>query len=231
MEMIEHLDSNALKDFPFNIFGYIKPKLEIVTMPNAECNELFPHFSGFRHPERKVEWSREQFQAWVEKIIISFPDYHVSFRGICNGPGGTERIGARTQMTVFHRNNDENCSESLGIDNIYKFVTSNNFPFIIDKRSDTEKILDEVFYHLEESQNLDNIRGEMSLESLVSNLRKFNITMESLKTILDEAGLTIIDYEDGPATCIPVQTRTVRERHKDYEICLGYDGYIVDEIK
>ncbi|XP_047370504.1 small RNA 2'-O-methyltransferase-like [Vespa velutina] len=231
MELIEHLDSNTLKDFPFNIFGYIKPKVAIVTTSNADSNELFPHLSRIRHTERKIEWSREQFQAWVENIILSYPYCHVSFHDICNGPEGTEHLGAHTQMAVFHCNSDENCSESSGIDNIYKLVTSHNFQIIIDKRSDTEKILDEVFYHLEESQNLDNIRGEMSLKSLVLKLRKLNITIESLKTILEEAGLAIIDYEDGPATCIPVQTRTLRESHKDYEICLGYDGYIVDEIK
>ena len=61
---IEHLYPDTLIDFPFNIFGYIKPEIAIITTPNAEYNVVFPRLSGYRHPDHKFEWTREQFQDW-----------------------------------------------------------------------------------------------------------------------------------------------------------------------
>lgn len=58
------MHSDILLDVPYNIFGYIKPKLAVITTPNADFNVLFPNFSGFRHPDHKFEWTREQFQNW-----------------------------------------------------------------------------------------------------------------------------------------------------------------------
>lgn len=61
---IEHLHDHVLSRVPFNIFGYIRPKLVIVTTPNAEFNVLFPDFNRFRHPDHKFEWTRKQFEDW-----------------------------------------------------------------------------------------------------------------------------------------------------------------------
>jgi len=61
---IEHLYPDTLIELPFNIFGYIMPKVVAITTPNADFNVLFPNFSGYRHPDHKFEWTREQFQDW-----------------------------------------------------------------------------------------------------------------------------------------------------------------------
>jgi hypothetical protein len=37
----------------------MRPKLVVVTTPNAEYNTLFPDFEGpFRHWDHKFEWTR-----------------------------------------------------------------------------------------------------------------------------------------------------------------------------
>jgi len=61
---IEHLYPDALIELPFNIFGYIKPEVAIITTPNVEFNVVFPYLSGFRHIDHKFEWTRKQFQDW-----------------------------------------------------------------------------------------------------------------------------------------------------------------------
>jgi len=49
---------------PKAIFGHIAPQLVVVTTPNVEFNVLFRNLSGFRHPDHKFEWTRQQFGDW-----------------------------------------------------------------------------------------------------------------------------------------------------------------------
>jgi hypothetical protein len=61
---IEHLEPHILAALPPAIFGCLQPKIVYFTTPNAEFNELFPNFSGFRHSDHKFEWTRAEFQSW-----------------------------------------------------------------------------------------------------------------------------------------------------------------------
>lgn len=61
---IEHLEQPVLEAMPPVVFGLLQPKLVYITTPNADFNQLFPDFSGFRHPDHKFEWTRAEFQAW-----------------------------------------------------------------------------------------------------------------------------------------------------------------------
>jgi hypothetical protein len=49
---------------PGVIFGYLQPKVVVVTTPNCEFNVLFPDLKRFRHYDHKFEWTREEFQSW-----------------------------------------------------------------------------------------------------------------------------------------------------------------------
>ncbi|XP_014608125.1 PREDICTED: uncharacterized protein LOC106788923 [Polistes canadensis] len=236
IELIEHLYPDTLIDFEFNIFGCIKPKVVIITTPNADFNILFNKFSGFRHYDHKFEWTREQFQDWAHNIVLRYSDYQVTFHGIGNGPKGTEHLGASTQMVIFHRNSEENSSELLGVDNLFKLITLENFPFKIDKRSEKQKILDEVSYYMSRSANHDNSEGELSLKSLVSLLKEFNVTMESLKPILKEGGWSIVDHEEGPFICSSDQPNTIEDdflddnrSYKESETSVDYNEYTYSE--
>ncbi|XP_019872399.2 uncharacterized protein LOC109600661 isoform X3 [Aethina tumida] len=111
IELIEHLYPDALDAFPYNVFEYIKPKLVVVTTPNADFNVLFKNFNKFRHYDHKFEWTREQFQDWATNIVLRFPNYTVSFSGIAPGPPGTEIYGCCSQMALFVKTDSENSSQ------------------------------------------------------------------------------------------------------------------------
>ena len=71
IELIEHLTPDILEKFPQTVFGQMKPKIVIITTPNKEYNVLFEHFEGpFRHWDHKFEWTRSEFQNWVETCIL-----------------------------------------------------------------------------------------------------------------------------------------------------------------
>ena len=76
---IEHLHPDVLEKFPETVFGHMKPKIVIITTPNREYNVLFENFEGpFRHWDHKFEWTRSEFQNWVQTCIIDkYPDYIV----------------------------------------------------------------------------------------------------------------------------------------------------------
>lgn len=61
---IEHLYPEDLTNFPYSVFGFIQPKIAIVTTPNADFNVLFDNMTGFRHWDHKFEWTRSQFEDW-----------------------------------------------------------------------------------------------------------------------------------------------------------------------
>nr|XP_050868655.1 uncharacterized protein LOC127072340 isoform X1 [Vespula vulgaris] len=228
IELIEHLYPDALTDLPFNIFGYIKPRIVIITTPNVEFNVLFS-YPGFRHLDHKFEWTREQFQDWGRNIVLRYPDYQVTFHGICDGPEGTEHLGACTQMAVFCLKSEKSGSELLGTDNLFKLVSSHSFPYRVDARSDEQKILDDVTYHVNQAMTFDNLKGELSLESLVTLLSKFKVTMASLRIILEEAGWPIVDHGEGPVTYIPEQSIIAEvddgRLNERYEIGRYFEGY------
>ncbi|XP_044258252.1 uncharacterized protein LOC123007190 isoform X2 [Tribolium madens] len=104
LEIIEHLYPDTLDALPYNIFSYIRPKLVIVTTPNAEFNVLFAKLSRVRHADHKFEWTREQFQSWATNITSRFPSYTVHFDGVGLGPAGCDdSIGCCSQLAVFIR--------------------------------------------------------------------------------------------------------------------------------
>ena len=61
---IEHLEPAVLQAVPAALFGFLRPRLAVLTTPNAEFNQLFPGFSGMRHWDHKFEWTRTEFQQW-----------------------------------------------------------------------------------------------------------------------------------------------------------------------
>jgi predicted SAM-dependent methyltransferase len=64
VELIEHLHANQLEQIEQNVFGFLNPKVVIVSTPNSDFNSLFLKTqnllqpNGFRHPDHKFEFSR-----------------------------------------------------------------------------------------------------------------------------------------------------------------------------
>ncbi|XP_072743769.1 uncharacterized protein Hen1 [Anoplolepis gracilipes] len=200
IELIEHLYPDVLMELPFNIFEYIRPKVVIVTTPNADFNVLFPNFSGYRHPDHKFEWTREQFQNWAQDIVKKYPSYSVTFHGICEGPAGTEELGACSQMAVFHLNSlIEECNKIVGVDGLFKTVARYEYPLYVDNRTDEEKLLHEATYHIITLAYAQENRDEIILSDILPYLKEknFNVTIETLRKVLEDANWIIQDREDG----------------------------------
>jgi 3' terminal RNA ribose 2'-O-methyltransferase Hen1 len=101
VEVIEHLDPDRLPALTRVVFGEARPRLVVVTTPNADYNVLFPTLSAgaFRHADHRFEWSRAEFRAWAAAVAEAH-GYVAAFGDI--GPADTEH-GAPSQMAVFTR--------------------------------------------------------------------------------------------------------------------------------
>lgn len=99
VEVIEHLDPDRLPALTRVVFGEARPRLVVVTTPNADYNGLFPTLSAgaFRHADHRFEWSRAEFRAWAAAVADAH-GYAVELADI--GPADAER-GAPSQMAVF----------------------------------------------------------------------------------------------------------------------------------
>ncbi|EFN87975.1 uncharacterized protein LOC105192258 isoform X2 [Harpegnathos saltator] len=221
IELIEHLHDYTLFNVPANIFEYIRPKLAIITTPNADFNVLFPNLSGgFRHPDHKFEWTREYFEHWARNIVRKYPNYTVSFHGICYGPVGTEHLGACTQMAIFERKQEPIAPEAVieGLEGFFETIEIITYPFNEDKRTDTEKLVDEAKYYInflahkdEESLNLIN------LAEVNTFMSKYSISLETLREILYESGYIVEDREEGPVIILsPEEPESESEFEEDY---------------
>lgn len=147
----------------------------------------------------------------AQNIVTRYPSYNVTFHGIGEGPVGTEVLGTCTQMAVFHRLSPiEECSEIIGVDELFKLVAKSVYPIFVDNRSDNEKLLHEAiryimsFYYNQYEERYEGI----ILKDVLSYLheKKFTVTIETLIKVLRDANWVIKDGEDGPIVminCLP----------------------------
>jgi 3' terminal RNA ribose 2'-O-methyltransferase Hen1 len=101
IEVIEHLDAPRLAAFERAVFEFARPKVVVLTTPNAEYNVVWPSLPAgrFRHKDHRFEWSRPEFKQWSRRVAERF-GYRVEFR-----PVGDEdpAVGPPSQMGVFFR--------------------------------------------------------------------------------------------------------------------------------
>ena len=98
-EVIEHVDPGRLPTLERVLFEFARPCTVVVTTPNRDFNASWPSLPAGdrRHPDHRFEWTREEFQAWSDRVCERF-GYRVRIH-----PIGSEdpRLGAPTQMAVF----------------------------------------------------------------------------------------------------------------------------------
>nr|WP_202420876.1 3' terminal RNA ribose 2'-O-methyltransferase Hen1 [Actinomadura rayongensis] len=101
MEVVEHIDPPRLGAVEQVVFGDARPRVVIVTTPNAEHNVRYAGLApgALRHPDHRFEWTRAEFAAWSERVAAEH-GYRVRFVGV--GDHDPE-VGAPTQMGVFTR--------------------------------------------------------------------------------------------------------------------------------
>lgn len=99
MEVIEHIDPDRLPAVVGNVFGAMRPRHVVVTTPNSEYNVRYPALArgGFRHPDHRFEWTREEFAAWTRAVGDSH-DYEVVLQPVGDSD---PQVGSPTQMAVF----------------------------------------------------------------------------------------------------------------------------------
>lgn len=100
VEVIEHVDAPRLGALSRTVFEHARPRVVIVTTPNAEYNSRFGLAPGaFRHADHRFEWSRAEFRAWASLVAAEY-GYEIEHH-----PVGEmhDTLGAPTQMAVFKR--------------------------------------------------------------------------------------------------------------------------------
>jgi 3' terminal RNA ribose 2'-O-methyltransferase Hen1 len=102
VEVIEHLDPPRLAALEKVVFEFAKPKIVIVTTPNAEYNVKFPTLEAgqMRHSDHRFEWTRAEFATWGNQVAEHYA-YTVTYK-----PIGEEdpETGALSQMAIFTSN-------------------------------------------------------------------------------------------------------------------------------
>lgn len=98
VETIEHLDPSRLSALEQSVFVWYRPRLVVITTPNAEYNELFGMAPGERRAaDHRFEWDRAKFRLWSGGVAER-NGYRVRF-GEIGEPDAV--LGAPSQMAVF----------------------------------------------------------------------------------------------------------------------------------
>lgn len=100
-EVIEHIDEHRLPKVMKTILEDYQPKSIIITTPNKEYNQIYELGEGYRHPDHRFEWTRNEFQDWC--VEQNPGTYDLIFDGI-----GEEHptFGCPTQLCLFSRKED-----------------------------------------------------------------------------------------------------------------------------
>ena len=101
VEVIEHLDRPRLAAFERVAFEFARPRVVVLTTPNAEYNVVWPTLPAgqFRHRDHRFEWTRAELEAWASGVAGRF-GYAVRLAPI--GPAHPD-VGSPSQMAVFTR--------------------------------------------------------------------------------------------------------------------------------
>ncbi len=98
LETIEHIEPGRLSVVEKSILCDFRPKILVVTTPNADYNPLYGLAPGvLRHADHRFEWSRFKFRKWACGAAAR-NGYRAIFTDI--GPADPD-LGSPSQMAVF----------------------------------------------------------------------------------------------------------------------------------
>lgn len=215
--MIEHLYLNDLENLVTHVFAYIRPRLVIVTTPNADFNVLFSTMpcGQFRHADHKFELTREEFSSWAQGISLTY-GYVVEFDGVGEAPLNEQHrnIGTCTQIAIFYlQEADTEISltstelfRRLSYCNTHELVNYIDYPFGIKK---SNELHEQVRYILEMyrlmaedkarlgDDNHDTFPLTVNCQTLINHPRliQFQLTSEDLKQIVEHVGYKMLDND------------------------------------
>ncbi|KAJ3042593.1 Small RNA 2'-O-methyltransferase, partial [Rhizophlyctis rosea] len=155
VEVIEHLDPPVLEAFPMTTLGTYKPKVMVVSTPNADFNVNFPGLkygtpgSVMRNDDHRFEWTRKEFQDWAQNAARTY-NYTVSFTGVglLTSPLH-QNVGHCTQIAIFTRNSSPTNPSSptptpTNTHNPYTHHTTITFPYFTESGFTTTDIVSEL---------------------------------------------------------------------------------------
>ncbi|CAF0976750.1 unnamed protein product [Adineta ricciae] len=217
IEVIEHLYINDLENLITHVFGYIRPRLVIVSTPNADFNVLFSTMpcGQFRHMDHKFEFTRQQFCLWAQQIAVNY-NYLVEFSGVGEAPPSERHrdVGACTQIAIFYQQ-EMNPQSSLTSNELFQrlsyckqheVVSLIDYPYGIKK---TTEIHEQIRYILEMyrlvaqdkarhgDDNHDTFPLTINCQTLLHHPRLVDskLTLEELKQIIGSIGYKLLDHD------------------------------------
>ncbi|WP_437727705.1 3' terminal RNA ribose 2'-O-methyltransferase Hen1 [Sorangium sp. So ce861] len=112
IEVIEHVDLPRLGALTRAVFEHARPRVAVVTTPNAEYNVRFEGLprGALRHGDHRFEWTRAEFHAFCAGVAGAH-GYAVEHLPI--GPMDPS-LGAPTQMAIFTRAAGEDGANGQG---------------------------------------------------------------------------------------------------------------------
>ncbi|XP_050352136.1 uncharacterized protein LOC126774635 [Nymphalis io] len=192
IELIEHMLPHDLERFVHTVFGFIKPRVAVITTPNGDFNVLFKVLekNGLRRLDHFFEWSREQFHDWCSNIVTRYPHYTVMSKGIAPGPPDTLHLGCCSQLALFYAK-DYQKQPDLNLDSlalVAKAPSPNTLSDMAESWETPESISDNMLY-------LEN--NDESYTKLLYNQQSFmTIVITTPSFSLDNLG-----YQDKILQC------------------------------
>ncbi|CAG8752049.1 25718_t:CDS:2 [Gigaspora margarita] len=152
-EVIEHVYPPVLNKFFDVVLGTYKPKIVIVTTPNAEFNVNFPQLkygtpeATFRIDDHKFEWTRYEFQEWGNAGAAKY-NYSVEYSGVGTLKDSDPAVGCATQIAIFRdlRPDDKPLLSRLGS---YDHIDKIEFPIYDEPDKSTSEILEVIHYYMQ----------------------------------------------------------------------------------
>lgn len=118
VEVIEHMYPDCLAKTVDVVFGMLRPRIVVMTTPNAEFNVIFEKKNEsdslgsvptkkFRHYDHKFEWTRNEFQQWCLQIMEKYKDTYEKclFDGVGLAPANYTHVGMCSQVAIFFHKN------------------------------------------------------------------------------------------------------------------------------
>lgn len=167
-EVIEHIEPEKHELVLNNIFHFYYPEMVVFSTPNKDYNVVYELGDKLRHKDHRFEWSKEEFQTWINNILENYPSYEVLEKGFI---GEEEKdLGGSSQYVVFKKR--KNISKDLAKNQ----MLVNHFP--MTKGIDLSKILKDKKIPTRFGDVIE-IKNKNNLEPL-HNLSRFSIPFESL---------------------------------------------------
>ena len=204
LEVIEHLQPIELAQFPETIFGFNKPKIAIISTPNAEFNLHFPDLQyntikKFRHFDHKFEWTRLEFKNWCENIATVY-GYYLFFTGCGRVAETFDLLGYCTQMCLFVK---IDYHQVVQIPNVLNYELKANFDIEfkgleqVEIRDDFKRVLHGIYVSKVDRYDEEHVRFAIDLRVVEEDVTvKELIGKRDLVKVLSSMGFQLCKKQD-----------------------------------